>query len=189
VHPFNHLGKAFLVPNAIQTSFSGQLSPSLGHDRHLVRPDLFCDFNDRFSHAHFEIQLARNRFFQQTNVPVADVPSVLAQVNGNSVCTGQLALGSGPDGVRLIGQPGLPDCSDVVYIYIQHSHFLALDLFAGLYHCAVSTQANQTKMMKLFQKFCHGLYNQVSIFVFFTYLGLAESNEINLQSLIHGKNL
>jgi len=43
---------------------------------------------------------------------------VLAQVNGNSVRTGQLALGRSPDRVRLIGKPGLPDGCDVVDIYI-----------------------------------------------------------------------
>jgi hypothetical protein len=36
------------------------------------------------------------------------VAAILAQMNRNAVCAGQLALHRRPDGVRLVGQPGLP---------------------------------------------------------------------------------
>jgi hypothetical protein len=139
MHSLNNFGKSFFVPDAIQPPFRSQLGPILRHKSNLVRPDLFRDFNDSLGHAHFEIQLAGNRFFQSPNVSVADMPSVLAQVNGNSVRTGQFALDGRPDRVRLIGQTGLPDCRNVVYIHIQHRHFLALVFFRIISMCGFNT--------------------------------------------------
>jgi hypothetical protein len=118
VHSFDDLEQAFFVRDAIEASFGCQLSPFFGDESYLVRLYFFGDFDDGLGHTHFEIQFAGDGFFQQHNIAVVYVATVLAQMDGDTVCTCELALDGGPDRVGLIGSSSLPDGGDVVDIYI-----------------------------------------------------------------------
>lgn len=85
---------------------------------------MFGNSDDGFGQAHLEVELAGDGFLEEADVAVIDVTAVLAEVDGDAVRSGKLALNGGPDGVRLDGSAGLPDGCYVVYVYVQDWHIV-----------------------------------------------------------------
>jgi hypothetical protein len=123
VHSFDDLCESFFVFEAIEPTFGGQLSSIFGDERYLVRDDSLGDFDDGFSHRHFEIQFAGDGLLEQLDISVVYMSAVLAEMYGDTISAGELALDGSPDWVRLIGSSCLPDGSDVVDIDVKDSHF------------------------------------------------------------------
>jgi hypothetical protein len=127
VHSFDDLGQTSCVFDAVEAAFCCEFSPVFRDEGNLVGADLLGYFDDGLRHAHFEVEFAGDGFLEEADVAVVDVAAVLAEVDGDSVGAGELALDSGPDGVRLDGPAGLADRCYMVYVYIQDCHVLILD--------------------------------------------------------------
>ena len=88
----------------------------------MVGPDLLGDLDDRLGHRHLEVELGGDGLIERPDVAVVDVPAILAQVHGDAVGPGQLALGRRPDGVWLVRLPGLADGRYVIDIDVENCH-------------------------------------------------------------------
>ena len=71
---------------------------------------------------HFQVQLDRHRLAQDAQVAVRDVAAVFAQMERDAVGPAQFGQGRGPDRVRLISPPRLPDRGHVIDVYAQLRH-------------------------------------------------------------------
>ncbi len=128
VHPPDDFPQPGFVLDAVQPAFGRQFLAVLRHERHLVGPDLLGDLDDRLGHRHLQIQLGGDALIERPHVAVVDVPAVLAQVHGDSVGPGQLALRRRPDRVRLIRSPRLADGRHVIDIDIENCHRWASEI-------------------------------------------------------------
>ena len=59
---------------------------------------------------------------EMAKVTVLNVPSILAQMDGDRVGSAEMRLDGGPHGVGLVGPPGLADRGHVVDVDAQLSH-------------------------------------------------------------------
>jgi len=124
VHSAHDLFEAVLLCYTVQAAFGGQFLPLLGDKGDLVGDDLFGDFDNRFGHGHFEVELSSDGLFEDHDVAVIDMTTVHAEMDGYAVCAGEFALDGSPDGVRFVGPTGLSNRGDMVDIYIEKAHFL-----------------------------------------------------------------
>ena len=112
----------------IQPALGRHLGPVLRHQHHRVRHDLGRDPDHLGRGRHLQVQPHLDQPPQQLDIPILDVPAVLAQVDGDPVRLAQLGLMGRPDGIRLpeVGAEaavaGLPNGRDVIVVDTELHH-------------------------------------------------------------------
>ena len=117
--PRDGLGEPRVVPGQIEPALGGHFLAALRHQGGLVRPEPADHRDDVGRQRQLRVEHRPHRGRQGLQVPVVDVPAVLAQMRGDAVGPGRLAKWDRGGGVRLIGPAGLPDGGDVIDVDVQ----------------------------------------------------------------------
>ena len=78
--------------------------------------------HDLLGHRHFQVEFDVHGLLEEIQIAVLDVPAVFAEVDRDAVGSAQFGLDGGPDGVRFVGPPGLPDGGHVIDIDSEQRH-------------------------------------------------------------------
>ncbi len=103
----------------VKATFGGDLFPFLGDERHLIRAHEEGHVDHRVRARDFKIEETAHAGAEGVDVGVLNVPPVLAQVSGDSVCTGRFAQHGGRHWVRLSATARLPQRRHVVDVHIK----------------------------------------------------------------------
>ena len=122
LEPRDRLADAPLLPRDIEPALGRHLGAPLGHEHGQLRPQRDRDRHHLVGRRHLEVELGPHDLLQPREIGVLDVPTVLAQVHGDSVGAAGLGFGRRKDGVGLVGPPGLPDGRDMVDVDAEFRH-------------------------------------------------------------------
>ena len=117
--PSHGVGEARPAAGDVETALGGDLLAPLRNDRRLVRPQAACERDDVRAGGELEVEHRPHRGREPLDVVVLDVTAVFAQVHGDSVGAGALAVGCGGDGVGDVGPARLPQRGDVIDVHIK----------------------------------------------------------------------
>jgi len=106
----------------IQTAFGRQLLALLGYQTNFIRLQLASDTDHFLVERHLHVQGTLDRFTQQAQVAVLDVAPVLAEVDRDSVGTGEFAEDCRGDRIGTGATAGLPDGSNVIDVDMEPGH-------------------------------------------------------------------
>ena len=91
LQPCNNVAQTVPVSPDIQPSFGRQLLPPLGNESRQLRQSIDRDGHDLVCRRHFEVEPCLHGITQEPEIPVVDVPPVLAQVADDAVRSRNLA--------------------------------------------------------------------------------------------------
>ena len=111
-----------IMPHHVQPALGGQLLPALGHHADVVRPDAQRVVYHLAGHRAFEVHARLQHAAQDAHVLVLDVAPVLAQVDGDGVCTRLFADQGGAHQVGIARAARLAQRGDVVYVQTEFYH-------------------------------------------------------------------
>ena len=119
---FDGPGDAIALAADVEPAFGGDFLALFGHQRGLIGLHLAGDGEDFRLAGHFQVELHGDRFAEDPQVAVGDVAAVLAEVEGDAVGPAQFGQRGRPNGVRLVGAPGLPHRGHVIDIDAKLGH-------------------------------------------------------------------
>jgi len=143
----HHLGQVRPLAGDIEPALGGDLLPALGHQRHHRRSGTQSDRDHLRGRGHLQVEPDLHDAAHLLDVPVLDVPAVLAQMDRHGVRAAELGLDGRPHRVGLPRPAGLPDRGHMVDVHAQlnHANSIRAD---GVVYCAV-VSSFQNKLDRL----------------------------------------
>jgi hypothetical protein len=114
-----------LAGDDVEAALGRHLLPALGDEHRHLRPGASGDRDHLVGRRHLEVELDVGQLAQPAHVLVLDVPTVLAQVDGDAVGAAEVRLDRRPHRIRFVGPPRLPDGGHVVDVDAELDHRLA----------------------------------------------------------------
>jgi hypothetical protein len=109
----------------IQSTFGRDFLATFGHQCRLLRFRFAGDLEHIIGTGQLQIDGDGDRFFENAEVTILDVATVLAKVNRDGIGAPKFGQRCCPDGVRLIGFPGLANGGYMVDVYAQTYQVIA----------------------------------------------------------------
>ncbi len=114
--------EAFALAVHVEAAFGGDFLTALGNEHHQLRLDVAGDLDHFIGRGHFEIEFDVGELDEAAHIIVLDVPTVFTQMHSDAVGPTEVGFDGGPDGVGLVGSPGLADGGDVVDVDAELDH-------------------------------------------------------------------
>ncbi len=114
-------GNPGFLSGHVQSTLGSQLLGGFRYQTDMFRLDALGNRQHLFGDRHFKIHRRADQLAQQLDIAVLDVTTVLAQMDGNAVCTGLLAQQRRLDRIGITTATGLTHGGDMVDVHTKQN--------------------------------------------------------------------